>query len=106
MAATGTHPEYLYVLRLFVTGTTARSARAIANLKRICEERLPGEYTLEVIDIYQDPQAAKTHQIVAVPTLIKVLPLPLRRIIDDLADLDRVLAGLDLAQKAASPAKP
>jgi circadian clock protein KaiB len=86
-----------YVLRLFVTGTTARSARAISNLRRVCEERLRGEYTLEVVDLYQDPQAAKDFQIVAVPTLIKVLPLPLRRIIGDLADLERVLAGLDLS---------
>jgi circadian clock protein KaiB len=85
------------VLRLFVTGTTARSARAISNLRRICDERLKGEYTLEVVDIYQNPQAANEYQIVAVPTLIKVLPQPLRRIIGDLADLDRVLAGLDLA---------
>ena len=85
-----------YVLRLFVTGTTPRSVRAISNLRRLCDERLGGKYSLEVIDIYQSPHTAKEHQIVAVPTLIKVLPLPLRRIIGDLADLERVLAGLDL----------
>ncbi len=96
----------VYVLRLFVTGTTPRSARAISNIRRICEERLRGAYSLEVIDIYQSPHAAKEHQIVAVPTLIKVLPHPLRRIIGDLAKLERVLAGLDLASDAASSTAP
>ena len=91
-----------YVLRLFVTGTTSRSARAIANLRRVCEEYLKGEYDLEVIDIYQMPAAAKEFQIVAAPTLVKMLPLPLRLIIGDLADKDRVLAGLDLSPKAVS----
>ncbi len=88
-----------YVLRLFVTGTTMRSARAIANLRRVCEERLRGEYDLEVIDIYMHPDAAKDYQIVAAPTLVKMLPLPLRRIIGDLEDEERVLAGLDLRPK-------
>ena len=88
-----------YILRLFVTGTTARSATAIANLHRICEERLKGEYDLEVIDLYQHPEAAKVNQIVAAPTLLKVLPLPLRRIIGNLADEERVLAGLDLESR-------
>ena len=85
-----------YVLRLFITGTTSRSARAIANLRRVCERRLHGEYDLEVVDIYQHPAAAKEYQIVAAPTLVKMLPLPLRRIIGDLANEERVLAGLDL----------
>jgi circadian clock protein KaiB len=85
-----------YVLRLFITGTTSRSARAIANLRRVCEQRLHGEYDLEVIDIYQHPAAAKEYQIVAAPTLVKMLPLPLRRIIGDLANEERILAGLDL----------
>ena len=89
-----------YILRLFITGTTPRSVRAIANLRRVCEERLNGEYDLEVIDIYQHPTAAKEHQIVAAPTLVKLLPLPLRRIIGDLANEERVLAGLDLSPKA------
>jgi circadian clock protein KaiB len=88
-----------YVLRLFVTGTTARSARAIANLRRVCEEYLQGEYDLEVVDIYLRPELAKEHQIIAAPTLVKMLPLPLRKIIGDLADEERVLAGLDLAPK-------
>ena len=98
--------DSVYVLRLFVTGTTPRSARAISNLRRICDERLHGTYSLEVIDIYQSPQAAKEHQIVAVPTLIKVLPQPLRRIIGDLANLERVLAGLDLIPNADSKTSP
>ncbi len=88
-----------YVLRLFVTGTTVRSARAIENLRRVCEEHLSGEYDLEVVDIYQHPNAAKDYQIVAAPTLVKMLPLPLRRIIGDLADEERVLAGLDISPK-------
>jgi circadian clock protein KaiB len=91
-----------YVLRLFVTGTTSRSARAIANLRRVCEQRLRGEYDLEVVDIYQHPDAAKEYQIVAAPTLVKLLPLPLRRIIGDLADEQRVLAGLDLVPNDAT----
>jgi circadian clock protein KaiB len=93
-AAGATGPPY--VLRLFITGTTARSARAIANLRRVCEQRLNGRYDLEVIDIYQHPDAAKEYQIVAAPTLVKMLPVPLRRIIGDLANEQRILAGLDL----------
>ena len=89
-----------YVLRLFITGTTSRSSRAIANLRRVCEQRLHGEYDLEVVDIYQHPEAAQQYQIVAAPTLVKMLPLPLRRIIGDLANEERVLAGLDLSPKA------
>ena len=86
-----------YVLRLFVTGTTSRSQRAIANLRRICEERLAGQYELEVVDIYQDPEATRGLQIVATPTLVKVLPEPLRRIIGDLSNREKVLSGLNLA---------
>lgn len=95
-----------YVLRLFVTGTTARSARAIANLRRVCEQHLRGTYDLEVVDIYQHPSSAKEYQIVAAPTLVKMLPLPLRRIIGDLANEERVLAGLDLSPKnSVAPGK-
>jgi circadian clock protein KaiB len=88
-----------YVLRLFITGTTSRSSRAIANLRRVCEERLRGEYDLEVVDIYQHPAAAQEHQILAAPTLVKMLPLPLRRIIGDLANEERGLVGLGLTPK-------
>jgi circadian clock protein KaiB len=75
---------------------TPRSARAIANIQEICEEHLKGRYALEVIDIYQQPVLARGDQIVAVPTLLKKLPLPLRRLIGDLSDRERVLIGLDL----------
>ncbi len=90
------------VLRLFITGTTPRSVRAIANLRRVCEEHLKGAYDLEVIDLYQDPEAAKKYQIIAAPTLVKMLPLPLRKIIGDLADGEKVLAGLDIAPKMST----
>jgi circadian clock protein KaiB len=85
-----------YVLRLYVSGATPRSAEAIANLSEICEERLKGRYDLQVIDIYQQPELASERQIVAVPTLIKQLPLPLRRLVGDLSKEERVLVGLDL----------
>jgi circadian clock protein KaiB len=85
-----------YVLRLFVTGTTSRSQRAIANMQKICQERLAGHYELQVIDVYKDPEATRALQIVATPTLVKILPEPLRRIIGDLSDRDRVLAGLNI----------
>ncbi|MBI3569363.1 MAG: circadian clock protein KaiB [Gemmatimonadetes bacterium] len=85
-----------YELRLYVAGLTPRSMRAISNIKEICEARLKGRYSLRVIDIYQQPALAKGEQIVAVPTLIKHLPPPLRRIIGDLSDRERVLIGLDI----------
>jgi circadian clock protein KaiB len=85
-----------YVLRLYVTGMTARSRRAIENVRKICEAHLQGRYELEVIDIYQQPTLAKGDQIIAAPTLIKQLPLPLRRIIGDMSSTERVLLGLDL----------
>jgi circadian clock protein KaiB len=85
-----------YVLRLYVTGTTPRSSAAIANVRRTCEAHLRGRYDLRVIDIYQQPALARGEQIVAVPMLVKTLPLPRRRLIGDMADTERVLAGLDL----------
>ena len=85
-----------YSLRLFVTGSTPKSIRAITNIKRICETHLKGRYFLEVIDIYQQPVLAKGEQIIAAPTLIKELPLPLRRFIGDMTNTDRILIGLDL----------
>lgn len=89
-------PPHHYVLRLFVTGTTSRSQRAISNMRKICEERLAGRYDMEIIDVYENPEATRDHQVIATPTLIKVLPPPLRRIIGDLSDREKVLAGLDL----------
>ncbi len=85
-----------YVLRLYVTGMTLRSMQAIANLRAICETRLQGRYELEVVDIYQHPRLARDEQIVAAPTLIKKLPPPLRRMVGNLSDEERVLMGLDL----------
>lgn len=89
-----------YTLQLYVAGTTPNSVRAIANIKRICEAHLLGRYTLTVIDIYQQPQLASGAQIIAVPTLIKKIPAPLRRIIGDLSDTERVLVGLNLQRTA------
>src|ERR1700674_791848 len=88
-----------YVLRLYVSGSTLKSALAVDNIKRICEQHLKNRYDLEVIDIYQQPNLARDEQIVAVPTLIKRLPPPLRRLIGDLSNLRKVLFGLDLGMR-------
>ena len=85
-----------YLLRLYVTGTTGRSMRAIQNVRRICEEHLQGLYDLEVVDIYKNLPLARGDQIIAAPTLIKRLPAPLRRLIGDMSDEQRVLLGLDV----------
>ena len=91
-----------YCLRLFITGTTPKCARAIKNIRAICEANLPGRYDLEVVDIYQHPEQAKPEQIVVTPTLVKKLPLPFRRMIGDLSDNERVLIGLDIARHPIS----
>jgi circadian clock protein KaiB len=88
-----------YVLRLYVAGTTPRSLTAVSNIKKICEDHLHGRYDLEVIDIYQQPTLAKGEQIIAAPTLIKKLPLPLRKFIGDMADRERIFVGLELKPK-------
>ncbi len=88
-----------YVLRLYVTGMTVRSKRAIQNLKKICEDHLKGHYDLEVIDIYRDPILAKGDQIIATPTLIKEIPAPLRKFIGDMSETEKILLGLDLRAK-------
>ena len=88
-----------YLLRLFITGMTPRSTEAIARIKAFCEAHLSGRYDLEVIDIYQQPAVAKREQIVATPTLIKKQPPPLRRLVGDLSDTHRVLAGLNLRDR-------
>ena len=95
MTATAGKPAK-YLLRLYVTGTTARSVRAIQNVRRICEEHLEGLYDLEVVDIYKNLPLARGDQIIAAPTLVKRLPAPLRRLIGDMSDEQRVLLGLDL----------
>ena len=87
-----------YLLRLYVTGSTPQSMRAIENIKKICEEHLKGRYELEVVDLYQKPNLANGEQIIAAPTLIKKLPQPLRRIIGDMSNTERVLVGLDLRE--------
>lgn len=88
-----------YVLRLYVTGNTPKSARAIKNLRRICEDFLHGRYKLEVVDLYQQPELAKDQQIIAAPTLVKELPEPVKRILGDMSNEDRVLAGLDVRRE-------
>jgi circadian clock protein KaiB len=93
-------PAERYILRLYVTGMTARSSRAVQNLKVICDEYLKDRYDLEVIDIYQQPVLMKDDQIVAAPTLIKKLPLPMRRIIGDMSNREHVLLGLDLVRQS------
>lgn len=89
-----------YLLRLFTTGSTPRSTRAIQNLRDICEGMLKGRYTLEVIDIYQEPGRASEADIIAAPTLIKDEPQPPRRMVGDLSDRDRVISGLSIAGKS------
>jgi circadian clock protein KaiB len=90
-----------YLLRLYVTGTTGKSVRAIQNVRRICEEHLKGLYDLEVVDIYKNLPLARGDQIIAAPTLIKRLPVPLRRLIGDMSDEQRVLVGLDILPQRA-----
>ena len=89
------HPD-TYNLRLYVAGQTPKSMAAIANLKKICEQHLSGRYDIELIDLLKSPALAQRHQIVAIPTLIRQLPEPLKRIIGDLSNLEKVLVGLDI----------
>jgi circadian clock protein KaiB len=85
-----------YLLRLYIAGTTPKSIRAVTNIKEICESNLKNRYELEVIDIYQQQVLLKGEQIIAAPTLVKKLPLPLRKFIGDMSNTDRILVGLDL----------
>lgn len=94
LVASLAEPQYLF--RLYVSGTSSRSAAAIANVRNICEQYLAGRYELEVIDIYQEPAATKTAQVVAVPTLIKELPFPPQRFVGDMSNTERILIGLNL----------
>jgi circadian clock protein KaiB len=87
-------------LRLYVAGQTPKSLAAFDNLKRLCEERLKGRYSIEVVDLLKNPRLAKDDQILAIPTVVRRLPPPVRRIIGDLSDIERVLVGLDLRQKS------
>jgi circadian clock protein KaiB len=94
-----------YVLRLYIAGVTPKSNRAIMNVKKICEENLRGRYELEIIDIYQQPVLSKGEQIIAAPTLLKKLPLPLRRFIGDMSNIEKILVGLDLRPKPGKKRK-
>lgn len=96
MAAKLTQPAESYVLRLYVAGQTPKCMEAFVNLKKICEEHLAGNYQLEVIDLLENPTLASGDQILAIPTLVKKLPAPVRKIIGDLSNSERVLIGLDL----------
>lgn len=89
-------------LKLYVAGQTAKSLQAFANLKRICEEHLSGEYRIEIVDLLQNPQLAKGDQIFALPTLVRKLPQPVRKIIGDLSNTERVLVGLDLQPRQST----
>ena len=93
-------PGEVWELRLYTAGQTPKSLTALANLQRICDEHLHGRYRIEVIDLMANPRLAKDHQIVAIPTLVRKLPEPLRRIIGDLSDTERALVGLELRRAA------
>ena len=88
-----------YILRLYVTGSSARSLKAVQNLKKICDEHFPDDYDLEVIDIYENPEVAREEQIIAAPTLVKMLPTPLRKFVGDLSNTKKILLGLDLYER-------
>jgi circadian clock protein KaiB len=103
-AADNESAKETWELRLYVAGQTPRSVTAFANLKKICEEHLAGRYTIEVIDLMQQPQLAAGDQIVAIPTLIRKLPEPLRRIVGDLRNTEKALVGLNLRPPARSDA--
>jgi circadian clock protein KaiB len=94
--------EY-YQLRLYVAGQTAKSLAAVTNLKRVCEDHLAGRYEISVIDLLQNPQLAASDQILAIPTLVRRLPEPLKRIIGDLSNLQKVLVGLDIQPRSSPP---
>ncbi len=95
----------VWELRLYVAGQTPRSIAAFSNLNRICEDHLQGRYRIEVIDLLQNPQLARGDQILAIPTLVRKLPVPVRKIIGDLSNTERVLVGLNLRPRSAKPVK-
>jgi len=95
MAKTATAPDF-WELRLYVAGQTSKSISALANLKKLCEEHLKGRYSIEVIDLVKQPQLARGDQILAIPTLVRKLPTPMKKIIGDLSNAERALVGMDL----------
>jgi circadian clock protein KaiB len=88
-----------YILRLYISGSSSKSLKAVQNLKKICEEHFPEDYELEVIDIYEDPAAARDEQIIAAPTLVKKLPVPIRKFVGDLSNTQKILVGLDIYKR-------
>lgn len=99
-ATTRTEPgQAVYILRLYITGTTPRSTRAVRNITQLCQQRLAGRYDLEVIDIYQQPARAQSDDIIAVPTLLKKRPLPVQKLLGDLSNEQQLVAGLGLPPK-------
>ena len=98
--ATPSRDVKAYVLRLYVAGQTPKSVLAFRNLKQICEDHLQGRYEIEIIDLLKNPRLAKDDQIVAIPTLVRKLPEPVRKIIGDLSDTERTLVGLQLRQQS------
>lgn len=92
-------PDERWRLRLYVAGRSPKCVAALENLKRFCEERMPGQYEIEVVDLLENPRLAKDDQIVAIPTLVRKLPEPLRRIIGDLSNAERMIVGLDLKSR-------
>lgn len=95
-----------FILKLYISGNSPRAQAAIANLKRICEEDLAGRYTLEIVDVLENPEAAEMDKILATPTLVKSLPPPLRRVIGDLSDKDKVLLGLEVRARPGDAPEP
>jgi circadian clock protein KaiB len=91
-----------YALKLYVAGQTPKAVRAFSNLRKICEEHLEGRYTIEVVDLIENPQLGRGDQILALPTLVRKLPTPIKKIIGDLSNTERVLVGLDLRPRRAS----
>jgi len=87
--------ESAYVLKLYITGSTSKSLRAIQNIKSICEEQVPGAYELEIVDLYQQPERALDNQILASPTLVRQFPLPMRKFVGDMSDKERLIAGFN-----------
>lgn len=92
----GPVPDEVIEMRLYIAGQTPRSVSALANLRRVCEQNIPGRYRIEVIDLVEQPARARTDQIVAIPTLVRRLPAPIRKVIGDLSNVDRVLVGLQI----------
>jgi circadian clock protein KaiB len=96
-------PDGVYHLRLYVAGQSPKSVRAVENLRRVCEDHLAGRYTIELVDLLENPQLARGDEIIAVPTLVRKLPEPVRRIIGDLSDTEKVLVGLQLLKDRTDP---